>query len=148
MSPPPAGVLKPKLWREAREAVKSRYKTWPSALASAQIAKEYKEMGGTFSERRKENVGLNRWFQEEWVQVTPYVTKGKKVPCGADETSKACRPLHRKSKNTPPTLTESIEHLGAEKVLRLAREKRKDMRSRVDWKRGTVRLGGGKGKAK
>ena len=82
--------------------------------------------------------GVDRWMQEEWIQVVPYLKNGVKIACGDRKNeSKACRPFKRISKDTPITIPELIDLHGKKKVLELANMKIKDMDGRLYWKRGT-----------
>ena len=73
-------------------------------------------------------------MREQWVQVGPWLDTGAAVPCGAaGRDGRACRPLRRVSKRTPPTLPELVRKHGKSKLRSLARRKSKRMRGRVDW---------------
>lgn len=73
-------------------------------------------------------------MRERWVQVGPWLDSGAAVPCGAaGRDGRACRPLRRVSKRTPPTLPELVRKHGKSKLRSLARRKSKRMRGRVDW---------------
>ena len=64
----------------------------PSAYKSGFIVKKYKEMGGTY-EGVVKNVGLKRWFAEEWKDIG-----NKPYP--------VYRPTKRITKDTPLTINE------------------------------------------
>jgi hypothetical protein len=119
---------------------RARYARFPSAYASAWISREYKRRGGKYREKRRNpNRGVTRWLRERWVQVVPFLTRGAIVPCGsACRHAKACRPLVRVTKATPPTLPELQALHSKATLLRLARAKGRDMARRVYWKRGTI----------
>lgn len=127
-----AKPLNPSLYARVKRDAKRRFARWPSAYGSAWLAREYKRLGGQWSSSPSQGVG--RWMAEEWVQVEPYVTTGKRVPCGSGSpVGKACRPLHRKSPRTPVTMREVLKEHGAEEVLRMARRKSRSMDRRMRW---------------
>ena len=78
-----------------------------SVYKSAWIVREYKKMGGRFTDpkpvgkAKNQNVtGLTRWFREKWINVN---TGG---PCGRPTASTKgayplCRPTVKVSKDTP-----------------------------------------------
>tara|TARA_R100001163_G_scaffold51893_1_gene39272 strand:- start:9 stop:359 length:351 start_codon:yes stop_codon:yes gene_type:complete len=68
-----------------------------SAYRSAQIVKEYKKMGGTYSGSRAKGK-LTRWFKEDWRSQT-----GKKT---YEKKGDIFRPTKRVSKDTPTTMKE------------------------------------------
>ena len=43
----------PSLWSKAKAEAKRKYKVYPSAYANSYAAKRYKEMGGTWSKKKK-----------------------------------------------------------------------------------------------
>ena len=128
------------LYERVKREAKRRFERWPSAYASAWLTKEYKRRGGTYANRSAgTSGGVGRWMREKWVQVGPALD-GKRVACGSQRhDGKACRPLKRLSPKTPPTLSEVVKKHGKRKVRSLARRKSRDMKGRVDWKRGTFR---------
>jgi hypothetical protein len=144
-----------KLYEKVKKEAKARFKTWPSLYGSAWLSKEYKKRGGSYSDGSKKSKsptkrspkrsptkatkGVNRWFREEWIQVLPYVTSGKKVPCGSGKNTKACRPLKRITDETPITIKELIKIHGKTKLATMARKKMKDMGGRLYWKTGTFK---------
>lgn len=138
----PSSPLDTKLYNKVKQEAKQRFQRWPSLYGSAWVSKEYKRRGGTYhtsSKRQLTDTGVNRWFREEWVQVLPYVTAGKRVPCGSRKGSgKACRPLKRITKDTPITLDEILRIHDKKKIASLASHKTKNMDSRVSWRKGTI----------
>lgn len=127
------------LYRAVLNDARRTFKRFPSMYASMWIQKEYKKRGGEYltpKTKAKDRTGGKRWLDEKWVQILPYL-KGQEVKCGSDnKDSKACRPLVRKSKDTPPTLPELIKEFGETKVKHLATKKNKDMEGRLNWKKG------------
>lgn len=101
------GNSKPKpvnqgLYNRIKAMVKRKVKRWPSAYASGQVVRLYKQRCGKYRCSGKTQFGesgLNRWFKERWVDVCT----GK--PCGrkAGERRKYpyCRPSRRISSKTP-----------------------------------------------
>ena len=166
---PPPTVIDLDLWESIKQKAKRTFERWPSAYASAWIAKEYKKRGGRYRENRvnrheamgitksvfssppkrirsgsntkhtENGTGTDRWMREEWIQVVPYVTQSRKrVPCGSSyKKRKACRPYRRISKKTPISIDEVLSKHGTKTTLLLAREKEKDMNTRVNWVKGT-----------
>lgn len=82
--------------------------------------------------------GLSRWFKEEWVQVVPYLEKKNKKECGGEKVGKrvgkACRPLHRITKDTPITISELLKIHSKEDILHVAKQKERHPEKRVVWK--------------
>jgi len=126
----------------------------------------YGKEGRERGRERRGKEGTTRWLKERWVQVGPYLEEGEEVACGDQhqtrkgrvrqtgrkgrkeeggggegkrerKTEKACRPLKRMSKKTPPTLPELVKRHGKKRLLSLASRKRRDMKGRVDWRKGT-----------
>ena len=54
--------------------------------------------------------GLDRWFKEEWVDISKKDKSGKHPPCGRSDADKGkypkCRPSKRVTKDTPVTSKE------------------------------------------
>jgi hypothetical protein len=75
------------------QAKKEVYKEYPnhSAYRSGQLVKRYKELGGSYSNKKPKD-GLTRWFKEEWKSI------------GGDYPT--YRPTKRVSKDTPLTVDE------------------------------------------
>jgi len=94
------------LYNRIKAQVKSRVKRWPSAYASGQLVRSYKQKGGKYSCNGFGNSfgSLDRWFKEKWVNVCT----GK--PCGRKKSSSKnypyCRPSRRISSQTPRTSRE------------------------------------------
>jgi hypothetical protein len=91
------------LYEKAKEIADKIYEK-PSAYKSGFIVKKYKEMGGTY-EGVVKNVGLKRWFAEEWKDIG-----GKSYP--------VYRPTKRITKDTPLTASE-IDPIFAKKQIAL-----------------------------
>ena len=90
------------------------------------------------SPKRSPTKGLTRWFKEEWVQVVPYLEKKNKKECGGEKVGKrvgkACRPLHRITKDTPITISELLKIHSKQDILHVAKQKEKHPDKRVVWK--------------
>ena len=94
-----------RLYEAVKQEAKRKYKRYPSLYASAWIVKEYKKRGGKYK-GEKPTGGVDRWFEEQWVQVIPFLKSGRVVECGEQtRATKACRPHKRVDKNTPITMT-------------------------------------------
>lgn len=126
-----------KLYENVKDQAKKKFKRYPSIYASSWIVKRYKDLGGKYTETQKPCDGISRWYKEEWVQVIPFLEKGKKISCGNNnKDGKACRPLVRKDNETPITVTELLKIHSKKTLLTLARKKEKNMSGRLFWKRG------------
>jgi hypothetical protein len=79
------------LYEEAKRTVYARYKK-PSAYRSGALQKEYKRLGGKYTDDDSGRP-LKRWFKEEWKDVG-----GEDYP--------TYRPTKRISKDTPLTASE------------------------------------------
>lgn len=129
--------LNQKLYNSVLNDAKKKFKRFPSLYASAWISKTYQEKGGKYLTPKNYKSKQQQWFDEKWIQIIPYIKYGKKITCGADnKDTKACRPLIRINNTTPPTMSEIIKKYGKEKVLKLALQKNKDMKGRLNWKTG------------
>jgi hypothetical protein len=117
------------LYNRIKAQVKSRVKRWPSAYASGQLVRSYKQKGGKYrctsmgkprctsmGKPRCTSMGqfsfgnLDRWFKEKWVDVCKSSSSGKNVLCGRKKSSSKgypyCRPSRRISSQTPRTARE------------------------------------------
>ena len=131
----PDNVINKDLYLQAKQKADETYKK-PSAYKSAFIQKEYMRLGGEYT---KKTHGLKRWFDEQWVQVVPYLEENKKIECGSDnKKNKACRPLKKINKDSPETIDNLVEKLGKDKVLELAKEKNNNMDKRINWEEGKI----------
>ena len=81
-----------KLYKKAKKIADEKYKK-SSAYKSGFIVKTYRELGGEFIGKKDENTGLNRWFNEEWVDV-------------GDGEYPVFRPTKKITKDTPLTIDE------------------------------------------
>ena len=127
----PKNVLNPDLYRKARKKADETYKK-NSAYKSMFIVSTYKKLGGKYS-GKKENKGVKRWNDEKWIQVVPFLESGKKIACGFGSDSKGCRPSKRIDKETPITIQELLKKHNKNDLLKVARQKKKDMSKRVNW---------------
>jgi hypothetical protein len=121
-----------------RDATKS-YGSKSSAYRSGYIVRRYKQLGGRYkgSKPKKSSSGISKWFKEEWVQVEDYLKSGKKIQCGSsNKDGKACRPLKRVNSATPITLPELRKIHDDKLLLKITRQKQRDMDGRLSWKRG------------
>jgi len=88
----------PALYEQAKKKIMRSYKK-PSAFASGAVVKEYKQQGGKYKEDGKPK-NLERWFEEEWINVNPIlgVTNENAYP--------TFRPTKKISSKTPATINE------------------------------------------
>jgi hypothetical protein len=119
------------VYKKAIEMANDKYGKKSSIYRSSYIVKMYKELGGDKS--------LNRWFAEDWIQVSPFLEKGKKIECGgkrvSDRIGKSCRPFYRITKDTPITIPELLQIYTKEEIIKIAKEKERSPNKRVDWKK-------------
>ena len=127
-------------YKKAKEMANDTYGEKSSIYRSTYIVKMYKELGGVIKDSllKKKDYGLNRWFAEDWIQVSPFLEKGKKIECGgkrqSDRIGKSCRPLYRITKDTPITIKE-LEKIHSKKdLIRVAKIKDKSPNKRITWK--------------
>jgi len=144
-------------YQKSMELANEVYGKKTSAYRSAYIVKMYKELGGKMSKspiRSKSPVRskspirskskrskLNRWFDEKWIQVIPYLKHKKIIECGGKTKSigKACRPLIRITKDTPITIKELEKIHSKEDLIRTAKIKNKSPNKRISWKKLLVK---------
>lgn len=135
------------VYKKALEMANKEYGEKSSIYRSSRIVSLYKKMGGKISPKKgKKSVkksprqGLTRWFKEQWIQVVPYLEKGKIVECGGENmkwkrsTGKACRPLHRITDETPITIKELLKLHHKKDIIKMAKRKEKSPSKRVLWK--------------
>jgi len=89
------------LYNRVKGDVKQKVKRWPSAYASGQLVRTYKQKGGKY---RCSFGDLARWFKERWVDVCTGKPCGRKK--GSDRKYPYCRPSKRVSSKTPRTARE------------------------------------------
>lgn len=131
------------VYRRAVEQANAEYGTKSSIYRSSRIVTLYKNLGGKLSGTKKpKGQGLSRWFREAWVQVVPYLERGVVIECGGARAGanrgKACRPLHRITKETPITIKELLQLHSKSEIIRVAKRKERAPSTRVLWKTLTV----------
>jgi hypothetical protein len=127
-------ILDKKLYEMAKKDADLKYKV-PSAYKSMYIQKKYKQLGGRYKNKKRNQGSTDRWTTEHWVVVSEYLNGNKKIVCGTSEIkNKVCRPLKRINKDTPITLPELLKIHSKKDLLTLANKKRNDMKGRVMWK--------------
>ncbi len=132
--------LNQSLYNKVLSEARSKFKRFPSLYASSWISREYQSRGGKYKTPKNYKSKQQQWFDEEWVQIIPYLKDGKKIKCGSsNKDTKACRPLKKIDKSTPPTMSEIVKKYGKEKVLKLAAQKNRDMKGRLSWVNGTFK---------
>lgn len=123
-----ANVLNKKLYNQVIADAKSRFHTWPSAYASGWVVRRYKELGGKYKSSEKSSSSLDRWFQENWVNVCELP---KIVPCGRAKAHPKnypyCRPLKRITKDTPKT----VDEISKKELKNRCKRKKKDPETRI-----------------
>lgn len=120
-----------KLYEQVKKEAKKKFKSWPSAYASGWLVQEYKRRGGTYYGRKPTDTGLQRWFDEEWVNIC----EPKYKPCGRPvggmknyaKEYPYCRPLIRITSKTPKTVGE----LSSSEIKKRCSIKRSKQNSRV-----------------
>ena len=144
MSDVPDNIVNKALYRKIKEEAKEKFDRYPSLYASNWISAQYVSRNGKYKDSKNKTVkdskknGTLRWHKERWIQIIPYVKEGKIIECGSNnKDTKACRPLIRVNKGTPPTIDEIIKKFGKRKVITLANKKNKDMKGRLNWINGT-----------
>lgn len=106
-----------------------------SAYRSMMIIKQYKNLGGKFNKSKE--YGINRWLDEEWINVYAYLKDNKIIKCGDKKyiDKSACRPLKIVNDKTPITLPELLEIHTPEEILKAIKIKNKDPQNRIlRWK--------------
>jgi hypothetical protein len=124
------------LYNKVKREAKRKFKVWPSAYASAWLVKEYKRRGGKYKGRKPRSSGLDRWFDEKWINVCKLP---KKVKCGRPKTSLGswkkkypyCRPSVKVNSKTPKTYKE----FSKAQLKKRCSVKRKSPRKKVTSKR-------------
>lgn len=132
------------VYKKALEMANKEYGEKSSIYRSSRIVSLYKKMGGKISAKKSvkksPRQGLTRWFKEQWIQIVPYLEKGKVVECGGENmkwkrsTGKACRPLHRITDETPITIEELLKLHDKKDIIKMAKRKEKSPSKRVLWK--------------
>ena len=131
-------------YKKAIKRANKEYGKKSSIYRSARIVSLYKENGGKISPKKGKKgnpkKGLTRWFKEKWVQVVPYLEKGKIIECGGENmkwkrsAGKACRPLHRITDETPITIKELLKLHEKKDIIKMAKKKERSPSKRVVWK--------------
>lgn len=142
MSPVPKNVLDPELYAKIKQQIHTRLAkngTRWGIYASSLLVKTYKKRGGRYSddssykkrkEKEKKIQGLDRWFQEQWINICESDPPKKIVQCGRSSLSggkeeaeyPVCRPYKRVSPQTPTTFGE----MDRSDIQSICRKKRKD----------------------
>lgn len=144
MSPIPKNVLDPELYAKIKKQIHTRLAkngTRWGIYASSLLVKTYKKRGGRYSDdssykKRKEKEekiqGLDRWFQEQWINICESDPPKKIVKCGrssllSESESQSsvypvCRPYRRISPQTPTTYGE----MDRSTIQSICKKKRRD----------------------
>lgn len=127
-------IVNKKLYEKAKRDADKVYERH-SAYKSMYIQKRYKELGGKYKTEKKKKGKTDRWNDEKWIQVIPYLKSGKEIVCGLDnKKNKVCRPFKRVDKETPITIKELQKLHSNKDLINLANRKIKDMNGRIFWK--------------
>lgn len=120
-----------KLYNEVKAEADKKYKRH-SLYKSGWISKTYQERGGKY--KGKKTSGISQWMREEWIQVEPYIKQNKKIKCGVGDKGKACRPSKKVNSKTPMTIEQVIKKHSKKEILKIVKQKQKDMNKRINWK--------------
>lgn len=127
-------IIDKNIYEKAKKIADKTYERH-SAYKSMFINKKYKELGGRYKTNKKKKGKTDRWNDEEWIQVIPYLKKGEKIVCGKDnKKNKVCRPFKRVDKDTPITIGELLKIHKKSDLIKLGNKKIKDMDGRIFWK--------------
>jgi hypothetical protein len=127
-------IIDKDIYEKAKKIADKTYERH-SAYKSMFINKKYKELGGRYKTNKKKKGKTDRWNDEEWIQVIPYLKKGEKIVCGKDnKKNKVCRPFKRIDKETPITIDELLKIHKKSDLIKLGNKKIKDMDGRIFWK--------------
>lgn len=92
------------LYNKIKGEVKRKVKRWPSAYASGQLVRTYKQRGGKYSCSGNSFGKLRQWFKEDWRDACTGLPCGRKA--GSNRRYPYCRPSRRISGSTPQTIRE------------------------------------------
>jgi len=129
MSPIPENVVDKRLYGTIKarihEDLRRKGIRW-GVYASGRLVREYKAAGGEFTDSKKKEKGISRWFMQRWINVCESRPPDKMVECGRNDATKGrfpvCRPYIRVSKDTPTTYDE----VPKEEIAKACRRKRRD----------------------
>lgn len=129
MAPKPIDT---RLYNRVKAEAKKKFDVWPSIYASSWLVKEYKRRGGKYRGKRDPNQGLERWYNEKWINVCklPKTVKCGRPKGGFKEYRKKypyCRPSVRVNSRTPKLAGD----LTATQRKRLCTAKRKSPKRRM-----------------
>ena len=129
--------LNQKLYKQVVQEAKEKFLVWPSAYASGWVVHTYKKRGGTYDSNAKttDSYPLQRWYQENWVNVCEYVKTGTLQPCGRSRANwdhyPYCRPEKRITSQTPTTLYELLKQQGMSELEQRCRRKREHPEQKI-----------------
>ena len=135
----PDNIIDKDLYMEAKNKADKIYKSH-GLYKSAYINKEYQRLNGRYrNEKPDRNEGIQRWLDEKWISVLPYLINGEVRQCGSlNNQLIGCRPLYRIDPGTPITIGELIKKHGKELLIKLAMEKDKRPYIRINWEEGKI----------
>jgi hypothetical protein len=135
----PDNIVDKDLYIEAKNKADKIYKSH-GLYKSANINKEYQRLNGRYrNEKPDRNEGIQRWLDERWISILPYLLDGEIKQCGSlNNQLIACRPLYRITGDTPITIGELIKKHGKSLLINLAKEKDKNPNIRINWEEGKI----------
>jgi len=126
----PDKIINKRLYLKVKQEI---YNSVPkhSAYRSGLIIKTYKDRGGAVKET--ENKNLSRWFQEKWVNLTPYaenIVKNKyEFKCGERHPDQkgpsVCRPSIMVDENKTPVLAQKFTKNQIKKAVKIKSQKKR-----------------------
>ena len=141
MSPIPENVVDKQLYAKIKQQIHqelAKKGTRWGIYASSRLVKTYKERGGTYSDdqqyhakktqtTQKNKEGLDRWFEEQCINICQSHPPQKIVKCGRKKVQEnqdypVCRPYKRVNRKTPTTYQEMDKH----QIQQICRKKNKD----------------------
>jgi hypothetical protein len=93
------------LWNKIKQQIKDKHKKRWNAYYSGLLVQEYKNKGGKFVGKKNNEIGIGRWFKEEWKDV-------------GSQSYPVYRPTKKINKKTPLTVGE-IDKENLQKQIKL-----------------------------
>ena len=134
MAPTPSN---PVLYEAVKKEAKRKFAVWPSAYASGWLVKTYKARGGTYTTplstppKNATQAPLQRWFDEEWVDVCHYLETGTWKACGRPKSASQEYPYCRPSKRVSPRTPKTVDEMERKEMETRCAKKRRDPSSRA-----------------
>jgi len=103
-----------------------------SAYRSMKLASE----GKTKPTTKKNKGALQRWSNENWINLSALLTDNKELPCGTKgkkqkekDIPSVCRPKKKVNEKTPKPLAKDLTKKQIEKAIKIKKEGK-----RINWK--------------